>query len=119
MYTTINDKEKKYLKNVIEKYSDKEITKLDMLRSLDKKAKKGASIFAYVFGVISSLVLGMGMSIAMKVIFAEYMIIGIMIGLIGLLFVSINYFIYKKLLKKGKNKYAKQILELSNELLNK
>ena len=58
------------------------------------------------------------MCVAMQVIFAELMWLGILVGVIGILMVSANYFIYKKLLAKGKEKYAEQILSLSNAILN-
>lgn len=112
-------KEQKYIKNVVEQYKKKENTKLEELKALDKKAKRTANTFAYIFGILGSLVLGFGMCVAMKVILAEYMYLGIIIGLIGILMVSVNYPIYKRLLARGKNRYASQILELSNELLNK
>ena len=58
------------------------------------------------------------MCVAMKVILANLMWIGIVVGVVGIFMVSINYFIYKTLLAKGKAKYASEILELSNQLLN-
>ena len=115
----MNANEKKYVEKTLKSYEEKEVTKLDELRALDKKAKKGANVFAYVFGSIGSLVLGFGMCVAMKVILADLMIVGIVVGLMGIAMVSGNYFIYEKLLEKGKRKYANQIKELSNELLNK
>ena len=103
-------------------YTEKEMTKLDELKALDRKVKLPANIFAYVFGSLSSLVLGTGMCFAMKVIGASLSFatpLGVGIGLLGILLVSINYPIYKAILKSRKNKYAKQIVELSNSLLNK
>lgn len=115
----MNANEKKYVEKVVRDFSTKEETKLDKLRELNKKARKGANVFAYVFGTIGSLVLGMGMCVAMKVILPELMWLGIVVGLVGILMVSVNYPIYKKLLEKGKNKYSRQILDLSEEILNK
>ena len=69
------------------------------------------------FGVIGSLVLGFGMCLAMKVIF-DLFIHGVIIGILGIFMVSINYPIYKNMLNRRKNKYAKQILELSENILN-
>lgn len=115
----MNNKEKEYVERVLKSYEEKEITKLDVLRTLDKKAKRGATIFAYVFGSIGCLVLGFGMCVAMKVILKDLMVLGIAIGLVGIAMVSVNYYFYLKLLQKGKSKYASQIKELSNELLNK
>ena len=118
MEIVINQDEKNYIKKLMKKYEEKEISKLDELRNLDKKAKLGAIKFAYIFGIIGSLILGLGMSISLGIIFEEMMWLGIILGLIGILFICINYNIYKKLLIKGKNKYSSQILKLSKELLN-
>jgi hypothetical protein len=103
-------------------YVEKEVTKLDEIKMLDRKVKKPAKVFAYVFGSLSSLVLGAGMSLAMTEIgksVAYAMPLGISIGLLGILLVSINYPIYKAILNSRKKKYAKQIFELSDSLLNK
>lgn len=114
----MENKEKKYVEKVLKSYQEKEYTKLDQLKNLDKQVSKPAKIFAYTFGIIGSLVLGFGMCVAMKVILEELMVLGIIIGLIGIFMVSINYFLYQKILSSRKNKYAKEVLDLSNELLN-
>ena len=44
------------------------------------------------------------------------MILGIAVGVIGIFGVSINYFIYKKLLNKGKMKYGSDIVQLAKEI---
>ena len=58
----------KAIQKIRSSYEEREITKLDELKALDKKVKRPAQIFAYVYGSISSLVLGTGMCLAMKVI---------------------------------------------------
>lgn len=111
--------EKIVAEKIASEYQPKATSKLVALKKLDRKAKQGAEIFAYTFGIISSLILGTGMSLAMKIIGDKsdlLMIIGIVIGLIGIFGMSINYFIYKKLLKKGKNKYGSDIIRLANEI---
>jgi hypothetical protein len=58
---------------------------------------------------------------AMKQIFASFalvMPVGIVVGLIGILLVSVNYPLYKKILNKRKKKYADKIFALSDQLLN-
>lgn len=104
---------------IASEYAPKSTSKLVALKKLDRKARKGAEIFAYTFGIISSLVLGTGMSFAMGVIGSNTitsMIIGIIIGLLGILGVSINYSLYKKLLNKGKMKYGSDIVKLAQEI---
>ena len=110
--------EKKYVEKILNNYEERPVSKLDELRALDKKATKGANLFASIFGAIGSLVLGFGMCVAMGVILPNLMWLGILVGLIGIFMVSINYFIYKKLLFKGRQKYANQIKTLSNEILS-
>ncbi len=102
-------------------YEEKRVTKIDELKVLNKKVYTPARVFAYIFGSISSLILGFGMCLAMKVIFADLvyaMPIGIVIGLLGILLVSINYPIYKAILKSRKRKYQDKIFALSDEILN-
>ena len=110
--------EMKTIERIRASYTEKEITKLDELKALDKKVKRPAQIFAYVYGSLSSLVLGTGMCLAMKVI-GNSMALGIGIGLVGIALTLTTYPIFKAILKRRKNKYAKQIFELSDSLLNK
>ena len=92
-------------------------TKMEELKALHKKVKLPARIFGYVFGTIGTLVLGTGMCLAMEVI-GDLMALGIVVGVVGIGLVSLTYPIYKKMLKSRKNKYAKQIIGLSDSLLN-
>ena len=104
---------------IASEYAPKEDRKIVALMKLNRKAKQGAEIFAYTFGIVSSLILGTGMSFAMGVIGDDTlttMIIGIVVGLVGIFGVSINYFIYKKLINKGKNKYGSDIIRLAKEI---
>ena len=110
--------EMKTIERIRASYTEKEITKLDQLKQLDKKVKRPAQIFAYVYGSLSSLVLGTGMCLAMKVI-GNSMALGVGIGLFGIALTLTTYPIFKAMLKKRKAKYAKQIFELSDSLLNK
>ena len=104
---TSNDK--KYVERVLNDYQEKQTTKIDELKSLDKKAKTFPNVFAYVFGSISALVLGFGMCLAMEVILPGFMWLGIIIGVVGIALVTVNYFLYNVILAKNKAKYAEQI----------
>ena len=110
------------VKNIRQGYEEKEITDFDRLKELDKKVKLPAKIFAYVYGAVSSLVLGTGMCFAMKIIGAGLsfaMPLGIGIGIVGIALMLTTYPIYKAMMKSRKNKYSKRIFELSDSLLNK
>lgn len=105
--------------SIAKEYAQKNTSKIIALKKLDWRAKSTATIFAYSFGVIMTLVLGLGMCLSMKVIgngSQAMMIAGIVIGVIGVMGVSINYPIYKRLLESGKKKYAFEIMELAKEI---
>ena len=110
--------DKIYAESIAKEYAPKENSKIVALRKLDKKAKQPATIFTFTFGIISCLVTGLGMSLAMNVIGGTplYMALGIVIGIIGFACCGINYPIYKKMLEKGKQKYAFEIVELAKEI---
>ena len=110
--------EMKTIERIRASYIQREVTKLDELKKLDKKVKRPAQIFAYVYGSLSSLVLGTGMCLAMKVI-GNSMALGVGIGLVGIALTLTTYPIFKAILKRRKNKYSKRIFELSDSLLNK
>lgn len=105
-------------------YTEREHTRLDELKELDRKVKKPANVFSYVFGTISAVIMGCGMSLVMTDIgtmlgMTEVMVPGIVIGVIGLLLAIINYPIHKSMLASRRNKYADRIIALSDELLSK
>lgn len=115
----INKNEKELIKQIRNYYAEntKEKSNLEKLKDLDKKVKIPALVFTYIFGVIGSLILGTGMCFAMKII-GNSMILGILIGIIGIVMISINYLLFKSILNKRKEKYADEIISKSNELLN-
>ena len=90
--------------SIAKEYAPKDNSKIKALKKLDNKAKMPATVFGYTFGIISSLVVGIGMCLAMQVIGTGIMamIIGIIVGIIGFIGCGVNYPIYKKLLAKGK-----------------
>ena len=104
-------------------YMDKESTDLDALRALDAKVKRPANVFSYVFGSISALIMGAGMSLVMTEIgtilgIDNAMVPGIVIGVVGLAMVLVNYPIYKAMMKSRKQKYANEILTMSDKIMN-
>ena len=107
--------------SIAKDYAPKESSKIVALKKLDNKAKLPATIFTYSCGIISALIFGAGMCLAMQVIGSGIgsMILGIVVGLIGLIGCGINYPIYKKMLEKGKKKYAYEIVQLAKEISDK
>lgn len=110
--------DKIYAESIVNEYSIKDDTKVIALKKLDRKAKLPVTIFAYTFGLIAALIAGLGMCLSMKVI-SNHMILGIIIGIIGFVLMGLNYPVYKRLLEKGKQNYAFEIVELAKEISEK
>ena len=111
--------DKIYAEHIANEYSEKTTSKVKQLKKLDAMAKNPAIIFSLIFGIVSSLVLGTGMCLAMSIIGggSAFMIaLGVIVGLFGIAGVSVNYFIYKKLLEKCKSKYKYDILTLAKQI---
>lgn len=115
-----------YERNEIEKIreeylpQEKGLTDVEKLKGLENKVKKPAFIFSLTLGIIGSLILGVGMCLAMKIIGSSdvHFALGIIIGIIGIALISVNYPLYKKILNARKDKYRKEILELAEKILN-
>lgn len=103
---------------IAKEYAPKDNSKIVALKKLDNKAKLPATIFTYTLGIIASLIVGTGMSLAMQVIGrgTTAMVAGIVIGTIGFALCGMNYPIYKRMLEKNKAKYAYEIVELAREI---
>ena len=104
--------------SIAKDYAPKESSMLVALKKLDNKAKLPATIFTYSVGIISALVFGTGMCLAMQVISNGLagMVLGIVVGIVGLVGCGVNYPVYKKMLEKGKAKYAYEIVELARQI---
>ena len=103
-------------------YTEKQHSELDALKELDAKVKRPANVFGYTFGTVGAIIMGAGMSLVMTDIgasigMASAMIPGIAVGIVGMAIVVFNYPIYKRILSSRKKKYAHQILELSEKLM--
>ena len=104
--------------SIAKDYAPKESSKLVALKKLDNKAKLPATIFNYSWGIVSALVFGTGLCLAMQVIGGGLagMVLGIVVGIVGMIGCGVNYPIYKKMLEKGKAKYAYEIVELARQI---
>lgn len=107
--------DKIWAESIAKDYAPKDSSKIVALKKLDNRAKLPAIIFTYSCGIISALVFGTGMCMAMKVI-GNSMALGIIIGIIGMIGCAVNYPVYKKMLAKGKAKYAYEIVELARKI---
>ena len=105
-------------------YVEKQSSELDELRALDQKVKRPAILFAYVFGILGAIVLGVGMSFAMTDLAQTIglagnpMLLGSIIGDAGLVMALVNYPIYAAIVKSRKKKYAPEILARSDKIVS-
>ena len=123
---TYSAKEQAEMKRIREKYTAPSDTedKMARLRRLDASVTKTAQAVAIVFGIIGVLILGFGMSLVMtdiSEILGPYrdmaMVIGIVIGTVGGVLVSLAYPIYNAIVKARRKKLAPEIIRLTDELM--
>lgn len=103
---------------IAKEYAPKDNSKIIALKKLDRKAQLPATIFTYSFGIIATLITGIGMCFSMQMLggSAVTSVLGIVIGVLGFICCGINYPIYKRMLEKGKSKYAYEIVELARQI---
>ena len=108
-----------YAEKIASEYAPKATRKVVALKKLDSRAKRPANIFAFAFGIVMTLLLGIGMCLSMNVIGSgstAFTVLGIAVGVVGIIGVSVNYPIYKKILESAKQKYSADILALAREI---
>ena len=106
------------IKRIREKYTPptQEEDKMEKLRRLDQSVTKPGSVVALIVGIISALVLGVGMCCTM--VWADTMFIpGIFIGIIGLAGAASVYPLYIYVTKKQRAKKTPEIIRLTDELM--
>ncbi len=97
------------------------VDKMEQLRKLDSGVTNKASVVALCVGILSTLIMGTGMSLVMtdlgtKLGMASALIPGIAIGIVGMAGVIAAYPLYQFVLKRQRTKVAPQILKLTEEL---
>lgn len=91
----------------------------DTINGLHRAKTAGASVFAYIFGCIATLVLGGGMCLVMLIENSIPALVGgIVLGLIGIALCSVNYLIYKKIVAKKVKTLLPVIDETEEKLAN-
>lgn len=105
------------VKKIREKYLTKEPTKLEQLRELDGRVTRRGTAISIALGILSSLVLGIGMCCTM-VWAGTFFLPGIVIGCIGILGICLVYPLYNRIITKDRQRIAPEILRLTEELMN-
>lgn len=110
-----SSKQQNEINEIRNKYIPKETSKIDLIKKLDNKVTQKATMYSLISGITGSLILGVGMSCCMV---WNKNLIGIIIGFLGIILVSISYPLYNFILKKERKRIAPQILKLTDELLS-
>ena len=112
---TYSAKEQEEIKKIREKYVPKEADKMEQLRRLDESVTRKGTVISLVVGIIGTLILGTGMSMCM--VWTEFFVSGIIVGITGIAAVSLAYPIYSYVTKKEREKIAPEIIRLTDELM--
>ncbi len=113
LYTYSSDSMEE-VENIRRKYMPHKETPLEKLRKLDNSVADKATAVSLIFGVISTLVLGVGMCCCL--VWTQLFMVGILVGLVGIIGICMAYPMYKKMLEKERQKIAPQILKLTDEI---
>lgn len=112
---TYSAKEQEELLKIRQKYLPREENRLDQIRRLDAGVAKKGTTAALSLGILSTLVMGAGMSCCM-VGTPELFLPGIAIGILGMVGVGLAYPLYLRVTKKERDRVAPEILRLTEEL---
>lgn len=116
-YTAPTELERREINRIIKDYQPQEQadSKLAQLHRLDKRVKNTPMCIALCIGIFGALIFGLGMTLSLE---WNNLIAGIIVAIVGAAPMILAHPIYKYICKINKNKYAKQILTLSEEILN-
>lgn len=113
---TYSAREQSEVKRIREKYIKKEESAMERLRRLDASVTKKATVWSLIVGIVSTLILGVGMCCCLE--WSDTMFLpGVVIGAAGIVGVSLAYPIYKRITEKEREKIAPEILRLTDELM--
>ena len=102
-------------------YLPREEDKLEALRRLHAVPTRKAQAASLTLGTLGALLLGTGMSLCMTELGAALggfaMGVGIAVGVAGITAAALAWPVYKRILKREREKIAPQILRLSDELI--
>lgn len=118
---TYSPAQRQEVENIRKKYLPREADKMEQLRALHRIPTQKAQAGAVVLGVVGTLILGTGMSLAMtplaEALGGLAMVLGIAVGILGMVLVALAYPTYNRILQKERKRIAPQILTLTDELM--
>ena len=114
-YSAVENKE---IQEIRKRYLPQSESKLEELKRLDMQVQNAGMVESLCIGIISSLVFGLGMCLAMQIIGTGIgmMVLGIVIGIIGMAGILVAYPVCRRKQRKAKEHLSPRILELTEEL---
>lgn len=112
---TYSARQQEEIKMIRQKYLPKEENKMEQLRRLDQSTTRAGMVAALTVGIVSTLIMGVGMCCSM--VWGESLfVLGIIIGIIGIAGILTAYPLYTIITRKQREKLAPEILRLTDEL---
>lgn len=116
-YTAPSIEERKEIESIRNSYVKNSTSnaKIETLRKLDNKVKGTPTCIALILGIVGTLIFGLGLTMILE---WNIVIWALPVCLVGLVAIILAHPIYHKISIKLKDKYAEEIIKLSDELLN-
>ena len=110
-----NEQDQKRAENIRRQYVSHEENKMEQLQKMDSKVKLPGRVAGTILGVTGALVMGAGMSLVMV---SNKIKKGIAVSIPGLAVALSAYPVYSLVTDRRKKKYAPEIMNMSDELIN-
>lgn len=123
---TYSARDREEIRRIRERYTKKDESedKMERLRRLDAGVTRKANTVSLIIGVIGTLILGFGMSLSMSELGAALgfvgntaLLVGIIIGAVGIVLLSLAYPIYNLIVRRERARIAPEIIMLTDELM--
>ncbi|MDE6371992.1 MAG: hypothetical protein K2L61_00440 [Clostridia bacterium] len=117
-YSAPTAEEKKEILKIQRQYQPEQDTKdekVAQLKKLDNAVKAPAKVVSILMGAIGFCCFGFGMTMSLE---WQMILWGALLGITGLVLMAFAYPVYNRIFAVRKEKYAEQILKLSQNLLS-
>lgn len=110
-----NEQDQKRAENIRRQYVSHEENKMEQLQKMDGKVKLPGRVAGTILGVTGALVMGAGMSLVMV---SNKIKKGLVFSIPGMAVALSAYPVYSLITDRRKEKYAPEIMSISEELIN-
>lgn len=107
--------ERKQVEQIKKEYQQGgKLSKIEKLKKLDKKVKTLPMVWAYVLGIVGTLIFGTGLALVLEF---NLILWGCVVAVVGVVPIASAYGVYKTIYQRMKKKYGDKIIALSEEIL--